>query len=161
VLAVVGGVFLLYVRDIRSLAFLVLAVFTLAYATRAVSQLKGRDTLDLFGIPSLMARLEDDPEISKSDRLCVQRALGAAVDAYLRSLTPDARRLDTVHAADYETHRERTMEAVEAFPAYVQLKCQSIFQDLDRVLVRNKLIQTAHTPLTHAQESALTFAWVN
>jgi hypothetical protein len=40
--------------------------------------------LDLFGIPALLERLEGDPEISKSDCLCVRRALGAAVDAYLR-----------------------------------------------------------------------------
>jgi hypothetical protein len=90
--------------------------------------------LDLFGIPALLERLEGDPEISKSDCLCVRRALGAAVDAYLRSLTPDERRSDTVHAADYETHRGRTMDAIETFPLTFGSKCYNIFQDLDRVL---------------------------
>jgi hypothetical protein len=117
--------------------------------------------LDLFGIPALLERLEGDPEISKSDCLCVRRALGAAVDAYLRSLTPDERRSGTVHAADYETHRGRTMDAIETFPTYVRLKCYNIFQDLDKVLVRKKLIRTVYAPLTQPRDSTLAFEWVN
>jgi hypothetical protein len=74
--------------------------------------------LDLFGIPALLERLEGDPEISKSDCLCVRRALGAAVDAYLRSLTPDERRSGTPPTTRLT---EALMDAIETFPTYVRL----------------------------------------
>jgi hypothetical protein len=64
-----------YVRDLRTLGPTV-AMCVLAYSTRSQLKLEGRVALDLFGIPALLERLEGDPEISKSDCLCVRRALG-------------------------------------------------------------------------------------
>jgi hypothetical protein len=81
-----------------------------------------------------------------------------AVDAYLRSLTPDERRSDTVHA-DYETHRGVRWTHRD-LPTYVRLKCYNIFQDLDRVLVGRSSFGPS-TPSDTQPRDLLAFEWVN
>jgi hypothetical protein len=53
---------------------------------------------------------------------------------------------------DYERLRGRTMDAIETFPLTFGSKCYNIFQDLDRVLVRKKLIRTVYAPLTQPRD---------
>jgi hypothetical protein len=139
-IAAVGA--MLYVRDLRTAAFVILAAAAAAYALSEVPQSEAREAADLFGAGLLLERLKKDERVSVSDQRIMEEALGATIDAYLRSLTPNSRRPASAHAADYDAHRTRTLHSAEPLPEYVGRACQTIFDRLDTVLVWKRLMHT-------------------
>lgn len=133
---------MLYVRDLRTATFVVLAASAAAYALREAPQSEAQEAVDLFGAGLLLERLKKDECVSVSDQRIMEEALGATIDAYLRSLTPNSRRPASAHVADYDAHRMRTLHSAEPLPEYVGRACRTILDRLDTVLVWKRLMHT-------------------
>lgn len=156
---VAAGAAMLYVRDARTMAFVVLAAAAV-YGMRRVSSSQGgtREAYGLFGVVPLMTRVRADPQVSVSDERGMKEELETAIDSYLRSLSPNSRRPASSHAADYDMHRTRTLSLAETLPAYVGRTCHTIFDRLDKVLVWKRLMQTRGASPSDGANDLATYA---